>query len=153
LPPSSVSLLRKCWYLLAKVYRVTSQKTAVFIVTASRTSSLKEVSALLPEIVHSSPLRNEVIQATVLTVMGCIFLLSSGNYILRTKSAEVETLLICVRGMPGSNFTRNTGYPESYFVDFFGPTRKVPGQYLKLGHCDFILHPSPIPSFTIYCHV
>jgi hypothetical protein len=51
-----------------------------------------------------------------------------------------------IREIPGSNFGPDIDYPQ-FFVGFLSPSRRIPGQYLKLGHDRFLPNSSQFVRF------
>jgi hypothetical protein len=58
----------------------------------------------------------------------------SWNWKRLNRLAQVVTLVTCIREVSGSNLGQHTDCPGRVFVVFLSPPRKVPGNYLKLGH-------------------
>jgi hypothetical protein len=53
-----------------------------------------------------------------------------------------------IQDMPSSNFDRDIDYTDRLFILFFSPSRKIPGEYLKLGYDHFFPHPYPFITHT-----
>jgi hypothetical protein len=53
-------------------------------------------------------------------------------------------LLLHICKVLGSNLGPETSYTDEGFMVFLSPSRKIPGQYLKVGHGGFLPYPSQI---------
>jgi hypothetical protein len=53
-----------------------------------------------------------------------------------------------IRKIPGSNFGPGIDYPQ-FFVGFLSPSRRIPGQCLKLGHDRFLPNSSQFVRFQV----
>jgi hypothetical protein len=68
-------------------------------------------------------------------------LLFPKTYHIPISLAEAATFMMCMRKVVYLNLYRDTGYRDQVFRSFLGLCTRTLGQFLKLSHDRFFLHP------------